>query len=190
MTKRLIVRGLMLLICALAALGLFAGSAFADGGITTWAELQAAFNAGGTVTLTQDIAASASNGDMGLNIPAGVSVTLNLGGHTLNTADALMDADDSENYAEGIIRVRGTLTLEGSGTITVSSNTDSDGIYIDGGTFIMNGGTISGCGFDGVYLYAASSTMNGGSITESASYGVAVKFSHFVLTPPNPAVSP
>ena len=52
MTKRLIVRGLMLLICALAALGLFAGSAFADGGITTWAELQAAFNAGGTINVS------------------------------------------------------------------------------------------------------------------------------------------
>ena len=34
MTKRLIVRGLMLLICALAALGLFAAAALADGAVS------------------------------------------------------------------------------------------------------------------------------------------------------------
>ena len=44
--------------------------------ITTWGELQAALNAGGTITLTKNIRASSS--DTALIVPSGVTVTLDL----------------------------------------------------------------------------------------------------------------
>ena len=82
MTKRMIGRFMILLICAAAALGLFTAAALAEGEITTWGELQAALNAGGTVTLTQDIAASSS--DSALTVPSGTTVTLDLNGRTID----------------------------------------------------------------------------------------------------------
>ena len=50
----------------------------------TWQSLQTAINAGGTVTLDDDVTALAS--DAALTVPADMTVTLNLNGHTIDRA--------------------------------------------------------------------------------------------------------
>ena len=50
--------------------------------ITTWAQLQTALNTGGTITLTHNITATAS--DTALEVPTGKTVTLDLAGHTID----------------------------------------------------------------------------------------------------------
>ena len=139
MTKQLTGRCLILLLCAALALGLFTVNAFADGGITTWAELQTAISADGTVTLTEDITATAAD-TAPLTVPKNVTVTLDLNGCTLSRGL-------TEPMKNGsVIIVNGTLTITGSGSIT-GGNTNSvgGGIWVKaGGSCTLNGGTISG----------------------------------------------
>ncbi|SDM09481.1 hypothetical protein SAMN04487833_1731, partial [Sarcina sp. DSM 11001] len=93
-----------------------------DGGITTWNELQTALNAGGTVTLTQDITAGAN--DSALSVSSGLTVVLDLNGYTIDRGLA-----DSEAQANGnVITNNGTLTISDTsaaqtGAITGGSNT-------------------------------------------------------------------
>ena len=57
---------LFLMLTALLLAVLFCCTALADGEITTWAQLQTALNAGGTVTLTEDL--EAGSGDTMLQV--------------------------------------------------------------------------------------------------------------------------
>lgn len=173
MTKRLIGRGLVLLFCALAALGLFAVSALADGEITTWAELQAAITSAGsgdTITLTQSL--TAGSDDLVLQISG--TVTLDLNGFTLdrNQSSASMygsaiyvSAGASLTIADGSGAKTGTITggyaemgggIWNEGTLNITGGTitgnhaftnngggSGGGIY-NTGTLNMSGGTISG----------------------------------------------
>ena len=160
--------------------------------ITTWAELQTALAAGGTVTLTQDIVAG--SGDSELYIPNGVTSILDLNGYIIN----------KNGIGGNVIRVYGgNLTIEDSNptrihTPEVSYNEPisnnsviiSGGIITGGhrgiclehgGTITMNSGTIAGNYLDdvysnggaGVYLLSGSTfNMNGGSIeNNSAPHG-------------------
>ena len=153
----------ILLVILLAVL-FAAPAALADGaGITTWDELQTALSAGGTVTLTQDITAPGEG--VGLYVPTGVAVTLDLGGYTLSMPTDLDDPYEPEElYALGVITVRGSLILEGSGTITSAG---WSGVYVEHGSFTMNGGTIADCYFPGVYNEGGSFVMNDGSISKN-----------------------
>ena len=173
MTKRPVRRILILLLCALAALGLFMAAAMADGGITTWAQLQTAINnagSGDTITLTRNL--TAGSNDVALQIHG--TVTLDLNGFTLNRnqssanmfgsaiyvpAGASLTVRDSSGnrtgaitggYAEmgGGIWNEGTLTITG-GTITGNYAYNNNGGGAGGGiyntgTLTMSGGTISG----------------------------------------------
>ncbi|MBO4782115.1 MAG: hypothetical protein J5522_06945, partial [Lachnospiraceae bacterium] len=128
-------------------------------GIATWSELQAALNAGGEVTLSQDI--TASSGDSALIIPSNATVTLDLNGHTIDrglyrkseSGEVTVDDPQDNGY---VIKIEGSLTLEdssdnadtpeydGTGMITGGNNTNyGGGVYAEG-SFIMNGGMISG----------------------------------------------
>ena len=171
------------------------GAASDESGITTWWQLRAALKAGGEVKLTQSITAEPD--DYALTVPSGVTVTLNLNGHTLKLCD---DSGLTEKLVNGNSNYRcaidiqdwGTLILNGDGTID-GNGSGEDGIHVssdaslimNGGTitgvnrfgvymqgyFTMNGGTILNAGCDGVWV-GESFTMNGGLITGSKNYGV------------------
>ena len=92
-------------------------------------------------------------------------VTLCLNGHTLNLAGKSLCIDS------------GSFTLcdcNGSGKITGGSS-EGSAVIVYGGTFTMNGGTITENAGGGVQVASANGTasfiMNGGSITENACVG-------------------
>ena len=116
-----------------------------DGAVNAdWTALQAEINSAannGKVTLTKDI--TASDGNMGLEIPEGKSLTLDLAGHTL---DRGLKAAKNDGYVLG---VSGSLTLVdsvGGGKITGGwTSTYGGGIYVDyGASLTVASGTISG----------------------------------------------
>jgi len=100
---------------------------------STWARVQTALNAGGTVTVTLYSDITPAEGDGYLHIPASTTATLNLGGYTVNRA---LGAATADGY---VIRVDGDLYLN-NGTVTGGNNTgDGGGIYIyDGGRLETN----------------------------------------------------
>ena len=150
----------------------------------TWENLQDALDAGGTVTLLNDVAAAA--GDASLVVSGAVLLDLNGCTITGNGDNEVVSIDDGGDLTltnsvpssgaitggdSGVIVYRGgAFTMNGG---AVSGNTADDyggGVSMAGGTFTMNGGTISGntsyeygggvyVGSDGVF------TMNGGEIT-------------------------
>ena len=159
---------LMLFFAAL-FLFLLMGTGNADGEITTWAELQTAINAGGTVTLTQSI--TATSGDSALTVPKNVTVTLDLNGYTLSRGLTTPVSNG------GVIVVKGTLVVTGEGTITGGNTTgQGGGVYInDGGKFTMNGGTITGntSAGNGAGVFVVSSatfTVNGNATVSGNTY--------------------
>ena len=109
--------------------------------------------------------------DTYLSIPSGRYVTLDLAGHTLDRN--LTSASATGN----VIRVYGTLTLNDSsnpstGTLTGgNTNGGQSGVYISGGTFTMNGGTIAynTTAYDGCVKVGSQGTftMNGGTISHN-----------------------
>ena len=148
-----------------------------EGTITTWAGLQAAFNAGGTVKLGGNI--TAATDDEALSVSDEKVVTLDLNGYTI---DRKLTKGTYQGY---VIRVYGTLTVQDTsddetGTITGgyngdSSNSDSagGGIYVDG-TLNFNGGTIAGnkaYSGGGVYV-EGTMNMNGGKIINNEATNV------------------
>ena len=141
--------------------GLSVTSSAAD--ITTWAELQAALSAGGTVTLTQDITAAPD--DTGLVIPAGMSVALDLAGRMIHRGLSSAQAD---GY---VIRNEGTLTIKDSGVVSGGSisggyNTGSGGGIHNAGTLVFEGGSIvrnKAASGGGIYN-SGSLTLSGGMI--------------------------
>ena len=111
--------------------------------LTPWGALQREINKGGEITLTEDVTAEET--DTSLVIPEGLTVTLDLNGHTLD----YNTTENSERQSPAII-VNGTLILndssaDGSGRITgVNNNTEMGacGTVCVEGSFTMNGGTI------------------------------------------------
>lgn len=157
----------------------------AKAAITDWAELQAALDAGGTVTLTQDITATGS--DSPLAITSGVTATLDLNGKTL-TANNTMAASASIGSSKMAILVQsgGALTVRDTGTGgKINGNGATYGVYLNDGTatacpsFTLEGGTISGCSAYGVKImggrdssYQPTFTMTGGTISGNTRGGV------------------
>ncbi len=134
-----------------------------EGAITTWNELQAALNLGGTITLEADITAEAD--DSFLHVPDGIPVTLDLNGHVLDRAL-------NEAAADGcVIRVDGSLTLCDSapdaehspelkfnwidktqedneysvagGVITGGFNSGGEGVPYGGGIYVSSTGSLA-----------------------------------------------
>ena len=117
--------------------------------VDTWEDFKTAVEAGESVRLTADI-----TGKEGMLIPKGVSIELDLNGHSLQCASYTADIDgDANNCA---FAVRGGLTLKdgtGQGILTVADgDTVPDiGVIVDGGSFTMNGGAL--VGFDSVDIW-------------------------------------
>ena len=135
----------------------------------------------GNCVLTDDVIVTGTSSG---NIEIKSAVTLCLNGYTLN-----LNGSNSFRIYEN-----GSLTLcdcTGCGKITGSN---LSGVIVDGGSFTMNGGTISGNGGGAVQVNSgASFIMNGGSITDNhlnvtkdANYtpcgGVLVNGGSFIMT--------
>lgn len=161
-----------------------------DGSVNAdWAALQAEINSAannGKVTLTKDI--TASDGNIGLEIPADKALTLDLAGHTL---DRSLKAAKNDGYVLG---VSGSLTLVdsvGGGKITGGWTTQyGGGIYVDyGASLTVAGGEISGNqAFDGGGVGAPNGTVviSGGRIAKNISTaqggGVKLESGKIVMT--------
>lgn len=89
--------------------------------VTTADQLKAAVAKGGDITLGADIEAS-------IEIPAGVTITLDLNGKTLT--------NEAGNYT---ITNEGTLTIKGDGTVDNVSH--ARGALVNKGTATITGGT-------------------------------------------------
>lgn len=132
------------------------------------------------INLTDNI--TAGSDDTYLEVANDAIVFLDLNGKTI---DRGLENPTENGY---VIKVKGRLTLDdtvGGGKITGGNNSDnySGGVYVESGSFTMNGGTIidnsageSSYG-GGVYVSGSSAStitfiMNGGTISDnSASYG-------------------
>ena len=149
--------------------------------VTTFAELQTAANAGGTVQLGADITSSGA----GLVIPSGGNVTLILGGFSLTVTGGTSQA--------GIQTTGSTLMIDGPGTVAATGNGGGAGIGgipgsipaattgTDGGTLTLTGATVdatgstyifnlggyggAGIGGGGLGGSGGTVTINGGSVT-------------------------
>jgi len=143
--------------------------------VTTWGDLKTKMAAGGYIRLDANVSDPDKTSSSYLNVPQGITVTIDLNGHTIDRA---LTAATSDGY---VINVVGTLTIndsQGGGTIT-GGNAADDGkakggaLYVgNNATFTMNGGTISGNTADnggGVYVEEGGTfTMNGGTISSNA----------------------
>ena len=172
MKKKTILSVLLTLVMLASLLPAAALPALADGpkNASSWTSLANALQAGGSITLTADVAYQVGV-DTQLLVPEGVEATLDLNGHVI----------DAE-YFDTAITVRGALALtdvsmHGSGTITGADT----GIYVDGGSVTMERVTITGNSGRGVRVtgwtgapgepdVVGSFTMNSGSIIGNGSF--------------------
>lgn len=103
---------------------------------------------GRTITLLKDITAMA--GDSAMTVPFGKNVTLMLNGHTL-------DRGLTSGVIDGhLINVKGSLSINGEGTICGGNNTNDGGaIYIseEGSLNISNTTICNNKGYDGGAIY-------------------------------------
>ena len=161
---------------------------------TSWAELQAAFKAGGRVMLTQDITAGA--GDSYLEVRGGNPVILDLNGKTLSRGLT------EETFAGIVIHIfEGNLTITDSGTggkVTGAYSSAYGCVLIEGGKLTLSGGSITGnrTGADGGGVFITDNNspdslilgefiMTGGSISGNSSFrggGVFIKGGTFTFS--------
>ena len=156
---------------AAAAVLLFCGAAVGAVGATDFpgpGNVPAGTYTGGNLQKgTYTLQGNVTLGTKGLTVPNGVSCTIDLNGYEL---------DARRNFSVITVISGGYLTLEDSGTggkITMGSGGRGGGVYVEGGTFTMSGGsiyaneaTVSGGG--GVYVASGGTfTMSGGSITKN-----------------------
>ena len=166
----------ILLLCLVFAIPVFysfirsASAQISGAWVRNWSDLYLAMQFGGDITLVEDAIYGQGEGEhaqSSLEVPAGITVNLNLNGHKINR--------NSTSYPGGsfIIRVWGNLTVSGSGNIQNIWNEAVNGggvIVKEGGTFTMNGGTIIDCkarNGAGVYVEDGTFVMNGGLITSN-----------------------
>lgn len=151
------------------------------------------------VRLTENIVMTGA-----VTVNNGNRLTIDLNGHTLTAAEnsraffiqnGALTIEDSGST--GVIQGSGTVTGNGGaiwmsssdsnnaltltgGTIRGFTATDGGGVYVDGGSFEMSGGTISACNATnaggGVYVSSGSFEMSGGSIEDCTAHeGAGVK---------------
>lgn len=140
-------------------------------GKSPWKELQEKIDAaqnGECILLEGDVTALPL--DEPLSIPAGKQITIDLQGHTIDRH--LLQ----KNSNGAIMTVQGQLEItdsKGGGKLTGANNASTNphsagSVNVDGGTFILNGGSITGnwSNYSGAVHPAAGSTfrMTGGSI--------------------------
>ena len=141
--------------------------------VSTAEELAAVFQYGGEAVLDSNVTLSAP-----LVAAAGKTIVLDLNGKTIDRGLTGQDGLLGGN----VITVQGSLTLNdsgGTGEITggkKSGYTGGGGVYVNGGVFTMNGGSISGNvtadgGGGGVFVDDGTFVMNGGAISGNSTAG-------------------
>ena len=152
-------------IFALVAMLSFSFSAFAQSTVSTEADLQAALNGGGEVTLGASITVSAP-----VTIPNDAEVVLNLNGKTLKAANAKTK----------VLENSGKLTINGQGTVSGiiyngTANGSAAEMTLNGGTYSLDGNS------GGLHHYGKTLTINDGVVVNTTSYGVRVQSKNSVL---------
>ncbi len=168
-------------------------TARAEAEVSTYEDLTNALSTASTnedspteIKLAADIKTSAA-----LTVASNTYVIIDLNGHTIDRGLSNTLAVE-DGY---VISVRGTLTITDSrtgGKITGGNNIgigSCGGVYVYSGTFIMNGGTISGndatspytsyYGGGGVCVVNGTFTMNDGTIANNTGIGGGGVFVHF-----------
>ena len=107
--------------------------------ITTWAELQAAMNAGGMIKLTHDITAPANA--EALEVPAGRTVMLDLNGHTIDRALASAVTNGSVIINNSVLAIMDEV---GTGKIIGGNTIGNGGGILNNGIFTLYAGEITG----------------------------------------------
>ena len=139
--------------------------------VNSWAALKRAMSVGvtgsGVITLADNVTDPDKTSSSYLTVPEGKTVVLNLNGKTINRN---LTTAIEKGY---VIYNRGTLTINGSGTITGGKNTNAGGGIYDYGTLTINGGSITGNtalrgGGIFEYYHTTNTTINGVSITENS----------------------
>ena len=174
--NRRIVSILTALIMALAMVPVTTETAHADETMT-WSDLKTALEAGGTVTMTNDITR-----DSGDSIPISSEAVLDLNGFTLDGAGEsyryqplfnitkdtgkLTIKDDSQEKKGTVQNVIGTDMIIVDGEFNLESGTLKGTVMVHhSGSFTMAGGTVSSNKYnDVVYVYRGSFAMTGGVI--------------------------
>ena len=146
--------------------------------VDNWADLKAKMAAGGYIRLGANVTDPDGTGDSYLEVPGGVSVTLDLNGHTI---DRNMTESRQGGYVillKGQSNSHASLTIrdtQGGGQITggfdgtAGGGSAAGGINVQYGDLTLEGGSICGnrCTFNGgggVRLAGGTFTMTGGSI--------------------------
>ena len=185
-----------ILACVLAAIMAFAMMPFTAFAVDAGAsDIQAALNAGGNITLTEDLSSN-------ISVPSGVSVVLDLNNHTVSASITNNGTLTIKNgtvvkngfyfpdmgYGTFAIMNNGVLTLENitctgtvvnKSTVATPSMTINSGTYhgdflavasLSGSTTEINGGTFTGQGF--VEAFSGSTIVfNDGYISSVLAYG-------------------
>ena len=129
-----------------------------------WCALQESLNKGGNVELTQDCFAGTNNDPLVVN--AGVNVTLDLKGHTLDR-NLFRETTAFDNGYVIKVCEGAELTIndtENGGIITGGKNTSNGGAIYSEGTLNINGGKITGNKANnggGIYIAKNSVTFSG-----------------------------
>jgi len=134
--------------------------------VSSSAEMIEALKNGGEVVLTQDITLEDT-----ATVPAGITTTLNLNGHTVS-----QEKECTESYS--MIANAGTLTITGNGTLRLSDSGENEGsawgsyTIHNTGTLIVENGTIEHIGLhtsnnvnNAIFHYSGTTTINGGTIS-------------------------
>ena len=145
-----------------------ATTAWAQTSVSTDSELRAAIQTdGANITVTADINLSNST----LSIESGMTVTINLGGHTLDRKLTMRGEGGGQ-----VITVRSGATLNlSNGTLKGGWGGNAGGIANEAGTANLTNVTITGCTGDDkggaiCNLSGGTLTMTGGSITGNTSF--------------------
>lgn len=129
--------------------------------VATAAELFAAVNAGGKITLTENIAISTP-----VIVNAGQKVVVDLNGKNI-TAGKWAEAgskDATESYA--FWAKGGELVINGEGTVSTEACKYSMAVWANGGKVVINGGTYKNAGEGSDLIYASNGSVvdiNGGT---------------------------
>jgi len=144
--------------------------------VTPWQDLQNQIDAaqdGDTITLSDDVTFLKDVDNGPITVSADKKITIDLAGHAIDRALSAAKADGNA------ITVKGSLTVTDSGNSGKikggNSNGRGGGVFVDGGSFTLNGGAITGNKATyggGVQISSGTFAMNGGSVSgNEATYG-------------------
>lgn len=143
---------------------------------TATERLQAKLDAGGAVTLDDDV-------DLETELHVTKKTTLNLNGHILSNTKAIWDdkhelADD-QSWSLISVRKGGDLTISGEGSL-VAKKDDCYTLDVRGGKLTVNDGTFNG-NIHTVYVYEGEAHVKGGSYDIQQLYPTAGQEYGFVI---------